>query len=430
METYQIFIHSIAGAIPLIPEQNSPSELDSEDKSYLRELAKRMLEAIHKRNNDLLKKEWTRHIMLQRGRPMLVVYPENSWYEMLPPKTMRLQDPFWKAIEWYLYHQIYRAEHLKDDYVLQAELIVQPVVSSSGWGVDVNYKKNNVTGMFVADPPLKNLEDIQQLHIPELTCQKDETQRRLEMVKDVFKDCIPVVLGGLDRLDIQPTAYASDFRGLEQIYIDLYEEPEWLHELMDIITTGIIKNYNDLKEFGLLRKNSDNHYVGSGGPGFTNELPKEKEELNFQDLWGFASAQEFSVVSPEMHDEFALTYQRRLLDQCGLVHYGCCEPMDDKFDLVKKMKNLRRVSISPWCNVDKAVEALQDKYVFSWKPNPTYVCNNMDDDFIRTYLHENLVKARECQVEILLKDAITVQNEPERLERFIAIARDEMQKIF
>ena len=37
---------------------------------------------------------------------------------------------------------------------------------------------------------------------------------------------------------------------------------------------------------------------------------------------------------------------------------------------MKKIGNLRRVSVSPWCDVTIAAEELEDNYVLSWKPNP------------------------------------------------------------
>ncbi len=47
--------------------------------------------------------------------------------------------------------------------------------------------------------------------------------------------------------------------------------------------------------------------------------------------------------------------------------------MDKKIDIVEKIPNLRKVSITPWANVDIAAEAINKKYVLSSKPNPAAV---------------------------------------------------------
>jgi len=48
-------------------------------------------------------------------------------------------------------------------------------------------------------------------------------------------------------------------------------------------------------------------------------------------------AQIFSGVSPRMHQEFELDYAVRWYRRFGLVYYGCCEPLDDKLDLIKRI---------------------------------------------------------------------------------------------
>ena len=49
---------------------------------------------------------------------------------------------------------------------------------------------------------------------------------------------------------------------------------------------------------------------------------------------------------------------------------GSCEPLDNKIEIVKKIPNLRKISITPWANINRAAEAVGESYVISAKPNP------------------------------------------------------------
>jgi hypothetical protein len=87
-------------------------------------------------------------------------------------------------------------------------------------------------------------------------------------------------------------------------------------------------------------------------------------------MWGCSNAQIFSEISPEMHWEFALHHDLRLLAQWGMTYYGCCEPLDRKVSLLKQIPNLRKVSVSPWNDMARMANELVSTYVFSFKPNP------------------------------------------------------------
>ena len=73
-------------------------------------------------------------------------------------------------------------------------------------------------------------------------------------------------------------------------------------------------------------------------------------------------AQIFGSVSKQMHEEFDIQYMRKMMEPFGLVYYGCCEPLDKKIDLVETLPHLRKISITPWADVDVAAEAIGKKY--------------------------------------------------------------------
>ena len=104
--------------------------------------------------------------------------------------------------------------------------------------------------------------------------------------------------------------------------------------------------------------------------------------------------------------------------ECGLVYYGCCEPLDKKIDILEKIPNLRKVSITPWADVKVAAEAIGRKYVLSSKPNPASVAvSRLDPANLKKEITSILdACARNgCACELVLKDISTCCGRPENI---------------
>lgn len=108
----------------------------------------------------------------------------------------------------------------------------------------------------------------------------------------------------------------------------------------------------------------------------------------------------------------------------GSVYYGCCEPVHTRWDVLKHLPNLQRVSISPWCDQRAMAEALGREFVFSRKPNPTLISTSrFNEEAILADLRETLTVARGCRLEILMKDVHELAGEPQRVARWVELAR-------
>jgi hypothetical protein len=162
-------------------------------------------------------------------------------------------------------------------------------------------------------------------------------------------------------------------------------------------------------------------------------LPKpgfEPDHVRPRDLWASAEAQEMALVSPEMHEEFILSYERKLLAPFGLNGYGCCEDLTRKLDLVFRIPHIRRISISPFADVDACAEKLKGNYIFSWKPRPSDLVGEFDAKRVRDYIARTLraAKANGCVLEMFLKDTHTCEGRPERFTEWTRIAKRLIQE--
>lgn len=84
-----------------------------------------------------------------------------------------------------------------------------------------------------------------------------------------------------------------NLRGLEQIMIDMFDFPKELHQLMVILRDGHMAKVDYLEKNNLLSLNNDGTYIGSGGYGYTHELPQldfDGGNVRTIDIWGFQRA--------------------------------------------------------------------------------------------------------------------------------------------
>ena len=224
-----------------------------------------------------------------------------------------------------------------------------------------------------------------------------------------------------------------NLRGLEQIMFDIYDYPDQLHQLMGILRDGTLAKLDFLEENGLLSLNNDGTYVGSGGFGYTRELPQKDfdgKTIRTRDMWGFCESQETTTFSPEMFAEFIFPYQLPILERFGLNCYGCCEPLDKRWYVVKNAPRLRRVSVSPWANLADMADKLGEQYIYSMKPHPgDLAVPSLNEERIRSELRRALQITRNCRVEIIMKDNHTIANNPQNVIRWCQIAREEAEAI-
>lgn len=401
---------------------------NSKDRGILRDLARRVAEIASLPVMAHRREMWRRHNRLKRVRPMILVFPEGAWRELLPPNALQCEDEDARRMERSLRMRLYYHEHFYDDTVVEKEWIVNKVVRTTGWGLEPRHIPSSVsTGAWGFDPLIKTPGDLKRLRFPDVQYDPEATRRNFETAQEIFGDVLDVKLKGVSRVSFHLMNLYCQLRGLEQVMWDMHDNPGMLHEAMSFLEEGnrrIVQQYEDLN---LLSLNNDSTYHSSGGVGYTDELPLPNCDPNHIrpcDVWASAEAQEMAQVSPDMHEEFILQYERRLLEPFALNGYGCCDDLTRKLDLVFQIPHIRRISISPWADVDTCAEKLQGNHIFSWKPNPAYLVGAFDDQRVRQYIRHTLDVTRDCVIELILKDTHTCENRPERFTRWTAIARD------
>lgn len=414
-----------------------------EERLYLRELARKQAEYAAHPIMGQRKALWYAHNELRGERPMVVMEMNTFEKDMLPqPKC---SSPVAVEIEKSLQRHIVNFECIGDDKVIPPYFVIPCSIqldefsieiprdhADDGQGYDIGYHWRH---------PIKTLkEDLHLLKPASYTCNRDGTFALRDFISEILGDILPVEIENLSFLwHAAPSAKVVALMSLERMMLSLMDEPEEMHALFAYLRDNILAFAKWQEKEKLLTLNNANHYAGAGSYGFTSELPCSNEyaqtrTVTTQDLWLNLNSQETVGISPRMYKTFIFPYYYDLAKEFGLVYYGCCEPVHEIWDCcVSRYPNLRKVSISAWCNEDFMGEALRgSRVIYSRKPSPNFigVGHDFDTEGFRAHIAKTLEAAKDCHLEIIFRDVYTLTGDLTKPGKAVEITRQLIDKMW
>ncbi|MEI7905218.1 MAG: hypothetical protein WCI43_07390 [Candidatus Firestonebacteria bacterium] len=400
--------------------------ISQNDKKVLGELGKKYREAAELSAHKETMRLWKKLNGLKPERPMVTI-DQLPWNELNinGELDLRCEDRYLREVEFSLRRELYQWNHFPVDMYLEPFVKCNLVIEGISFGlkVDENVAVTDATSAVLGHSyidQIKDESDLEKIQMPDPRLNKAETESRYELLSGIFKDIIPVKKIGYS-CDLHVWDRIVEFKSPESILMDIIDRPEFLHKLTKRFFDWFNTLHTLLEERGLLGEGFKLiHCTGA----FTDELPKpgfNPEQPRLTDNWIMAAAQIFSTVSPEMHDEFEIAYNKPAIERFGLGYYGCCEPLDRKIGIIKKIKNVRKISISPWAEKQRSAEAIGRDYVFSNKPTPAFLAPpDFHLDQVQADIKEtiDICKRSQTPLEIVLKDVSTVNYKPERLTQW------------
>ncbi len=414
-----------------------------QDIAVLRELVKQYAEVAALPEQAEKIRLWQKLNGLEPERPMFMI-DQLPWNELEygDELTLRCGDATCRMIETDLRRLLYRSRYLQDDFAYEPVLRVpkkiigvdfdptQGICFDYGISIDhdtIAAEKMNTTLSHHYHDQLDTFEALERLRAPQIMLDEAESARREEIAHLAADGILPVLMDGFG-----PWCHPWDdifmWRGTENVFYDLADEPEKLHATVRKIMDINLNCLDQLEEKGLLCAPQPLvHCTGAWSQalpahGYDPAHPRAK------DIWTYGMAQMLYTVSPEQHAQLEFAYVHAWYERFGLVYYGCCEPLEgERLEHVLNIPNLRKVSVSHWVKDREAVsERFAGRYVMSFKPSPSYL---VDPAWDPSFIEENLKGlcaaaakfATPC--ELILKDVSTVNHHPERLMEWAKIAR-------
>lgn len=410
--------------------------LNEHDIKILRPLIEKYAEIAALPVHEEKKKLWTDNNEFRSARPMVLI-DQVCWNEINTDGSLdgKCEDPYWKGVEESLRKKLYSWEHMPVDMVFSPYFSLPKPIHDSGWGIEVEEdamtldKTSEVYSQHYHNM-LQEEEDIEKIQIPRITLDEPMLNRIREEADVLFEGIMPYRMEG-QCLHLGLWDKISERMGVENCYMEIYDRPEFLHAIMEKMTRGVLQQIEDMNRIGAYDVTSN---IVHCSHTFLDNLPVAGSDPEFGTTangWAFGLAQLFTAASPDVTNEFEVPYMNRIFPHFGAIYYGCCERLDDRMDVIAKLKNVRKISCSPWSHKNAFAEKMPDRCVMSNKPSPVFVAGDtFDEDAVRKDIRETIEAARQYNrnLEFILKDISTIRYEPQRLWRWAEIAMEEVQR--
>jgi hypothetical protein len=349
---------------------------------------------------------------LRPVRPVVWI-DEIPWHELAADAelALRCESALAREVEERLRRTLYQWDHFQADMVVEPFFRVGKAFDDTGVGIGVEEETLSTGGDVVSHRYEDQLEDeavLETLHPSTITARPDVDQVTVAALEDLLGGTLPIELHGHVVFYV-PWDDVVTLRGVENCLFDMLDRPEYMHRTIEVFTEIGQSRLTQLEALDLLDfRLPDLHCT----PPYCDELPAagwDGGKVRLRDVWFRGAGQLFSSASPAMRDEFDLAYMREPMSRCGLVYYGCCEPLDKAMPYLKTIPNLRKITVTPWADVRACAEQMGPSYVAAMKPNPALLAGRLD----RAMVVQEIVEAVEAfqasgtPFEIVLKDLST-----------------------
>ena len=223
--------------------------------------------------------------------------------------------------------------NIVDHISAQIGMYLGPPFDTSMFGVEPVFgaKRDPLNGPSI----LKTEGDLDQLQFPDFY-----ESGMMPLAHEFYESIAKRVKGKLEvafpRLVMGPWGVAWALRGLENLLIDTFRRPDFVHKLMKFTTESRIRWEKERERF-----------LG----------------LKIHHPWLDSDEVDCSVISPKIYREFIHPYEQRLADFYGgeIFYYHSCGNLTPILDLVTTVRGLKRIEISPWSELSKAADLVRGK---------------------------------------------------------------------
>ena len=403
------------------------------DKQRLRELACKYAEYACGEPMAQRREKWRVHNRLQEKTFPFHIEDNGSFFRDLTPQPECENDEC-RALEGRLLHALVAYELIDDDRIIPDRFLMdwqtsitaycdelQRTHAENGHGRSLGYKTNK---------PIRDIDaDFVKLKKRTITLDRAQTERKAQLAEEVFDGLLPVEIGRPSSLYSNGiTSKAVLLMGMQELYMQMVMDPEAVRRLFTFLAEDNMALGQWEEDQGLLTLNHDgNQGYCSGSSMFSDETAVPSgDRVVSTDRYGYLESQESAGISADMFDEFLMPHLTKLANKFKLLKFGCCEPVHNLMPVLLRLHGLRKVSVTPWCDIRKLTETCSEDVIWCRKPIPLKLCSETFDlDDLRDHLQETLDVGKDYFIEFVFRDTCTLTGDMrDRIAQTCKMIRD------
>ena len=414
--------------------------LPDEERRYLRDLARKQAEYASLPVMARRRQMWYDLNDSRAGaRPPVIIETWTFDRDFMPAAIYRCTSQAGRLIERQLLRNVRNHELIDDDKVIPDAFELPWVMEIDEFGVKIERETvkdaDGIETGYHWQHPIKDLREDFHLLKPAIgRVDREGTRAMKAFLEELLGDLLPVRLRGWLPIGTMLTHRVIELMGMQAFFMAIYDQPDEVHRLMAYLVDNALSLMRWAEAEGLLVLNNGNQDSFGSSYNFTTRLPPPGYTggpVRLGDIWGSANSQETVGISPRMFHEFCFPYYRAVCQPMGLLYYGCCEPAHPFWNDISQLPQLKKVSISRWCNQQFMGDALRGtEIVFSRKPDPNFlsVDQTLDEDAWAAHIRESLDATRGVFVEFIIRDVYTLHGNVHNARRAVEVARREVDR--
>lgn len=404
--------------------------ISQKDRQRLRDVAKWQAELAHSPRNEALWRDWVAYgASKQPPRPMIRIEIDTFEKDVLPA-LMQCEGEEARRIEQRMLRPIANFTLFEDDTLVPAAYCVADYLRFIPFGLTVKRQETGGLGHHFI-PYLHDLEeDLHLLGPSQYGINEEGAQREVEQAQELFGDLLPVRRVS-NCMYSCPTQDIIHIMNMDDLYVAMIDDEDNFRAMLQRLIDDYIAFYTMLESGKHLRSAARGQHLSQGSYCFTEELPDDVPGASLRQMWLYMDSQETSGISPAMYADLIFPYYRQLMEKFGLVSYGCCEATHPIWDnCLSTLPNLRKVSISPWCDEESMGERLRGTGItFLRKPPATLLGMDgpLDEQATLDCFRKTARAAKGCKLEIAQRDVYRIGPDPAKVRRYVQLARQGLE---
>ena len=410
--------------------------MNKKNNSYLRNLAGRYAESSYGEAMTQRREKWRLHNRLQEKTFPFHIEDNGTFLRDLTP-PLQCENELERNLEAELLRVITSYEKVDDDRIIPNLFVVDWATNLSNYCDELEFTHSEhgggATHGFASNKPIKDIDaDFEKIKRRTISLDRELTLRRSALAAEVFEGLLPVTVGRTSSLYSNGiTNKAVHLLGMQDLYLQMAMNPDAVHRLLYFLAEDNLALGKWEDDQGLLILNNDgNQGYCSGSSQYSDEIPgraiDEGTEVHSEDRYGYLEAQEAAGLSPDMFGEFLMPHFKKIAAKFKLMKFGCCEPAHGFMPHLNELHGLRKVSVTPWCDLEKQAAICNRDIIWSRKPTPLKLCDSVfDPDEFRAHIQETLEIGTEFFIEFIFRDTNRLTGDmAQRVSQACEIVRD------